>query len=275
MKNLLFRALGFMATTTPVTNYPWQPKSTNTGNLAIKNLREGLMKALRTERGIHAETCLAAIGAVAGFAAQAAALNRITSQEWDPTHPPSSIAIAQSKSGESFLFGDAINVYLFQEPQSQLPLIALVGGAAVQSGVPSNELPDCQEMAAHVARVVGSDNFGKVRAPNDHAPHQQPLELLRRIWPLTQAVLRLAPSKRFLRAAEKPLQEIHWPIVVGVVASELLFLTRKSLDPRIGAALIMESAIITSKIDPEAIEPGKWKIAIGEGTEPVVTRLRD
>jgi hypothetical protein len=264
-----------MTTTTPVTNYPWQPASTNTGNLAIGNFKEGLMKGLRTERGIHAETCLTAVGALAGFAAQNAALNGVTSTEREPGNPPLSIAIARTTNGESFVFGDAINVYLFQEPRSLLPLIALVSGAAVQSGVPQGELPDCQEMAAHVAHTVGSAEFGTIRTPKDHAPHRQPLELLRQFWPLTRSVLRLAAPKRFLRAQEKPLQEIHWPIAISVVASQLLFMTRKSLDPRIGAALIMESAIITSKINPETIEPGKWKISYDAEQKPTFTRLHD
>jgi hypothetical protein len=264
-----------MATTTTVTNYPWQPASTTTGNLAIRNVRDVVMKALRTERGIHSETCLTAIGAIAGYAAQAAALNCVTSKERDPVNPPLSIAIARTHSGESFLFGDAINAYLFKEDRSQFPLISLVAGAAIEAGVPPDELPDCQEMAAHIAHTVGTADFGRVRTPDGHAPHQQPVELLRQLWALARDVLSLPPPKRFFRATEKPLQEIQWPIVSGVVASQLLFMTRRSLDPRIGAALIMESAIVTSKINPETIEPEKWKISTNEEQKPTFTRLRD
>jgi hypothetical protein len=264
-----------MATTIPITSYPWQPASTLTGNLAIGNLRENLLKALKTERGVHTETLLTSIGALAGFAAQNAALDRVTSKERDPANPPLSMAIAQTKAGEAFLFGDAINVYLFQEPASHLPLIALVSGAAIQAGVQPGELPDCREMASHVARVVGGPDFGKLRAPKDHAPQHQPLELLRQFWPLARDMMRLPPPKRFFLASEKPLQENHWPIVVSIVASQLILMTKEALNPRIGAALIMESAIITSKIDPEMLEPGKWRLAPGEAGKPTFTRLRD
>ena len=48
---------------------------------------------------------------------------------------------------------------------------------------------------------------------------------------------------------------------------------KSSLHPRISAAIIMESAIITSKIDPETLEPGKWRIPTGEAAEPI-SRLR-
>ena len=50
-------------------------------------------------------------------------------------------------------------------------------------------------------------------------------------------------------------------------------MTKAVLNPRIGAALLIESAVITSKIDPEAIEPGNWHISTGEG-EQSITRLR-
>jgi len=45
-----------MMPTTPITTFPWQPDSTATGDLAIKNRREGLMTALKNQRGIHTET---------------------------------------------------------------------------------------------------------------------------------------------------------------------------------------------------------------------------
>ena len=43
----------------------------------------------------------------------------------------------------------------------------------------------------------------------------------------------------------------------------------------ISAALVMESGLMTSKFDPEKIEPGKWRIDTGEaaraGTRMVLT----
>jgi hypothetical protein len=59
-----------------IPNLPWQPQSFITGNLAIGNIHENLLRFLRTEAGIHAETLLTATGALVGFAAQHAALLR-------------------------------------------------------------------------------------------------------------------------------------------------------------------------------------------------------
>src|SRR5437588_12012254 len=47
------------------------------GDLAIGSLRDSMVNWLTTERGVHAETLLASIGAVAGFAAQAGVSERI------------------------------------------------------------------------------------------------------------------------------------------------------------------------------------------------------
>ncbi len=261
-----------MAVTTPITTFPWQPDSTVTGDLAIKNLREGLMAALKNERGIHTETLLTAVGALAGFAAQNAALDRLSSR--DPAVPQLELAIAQTKSGEKMIFGDAVNVFLYPEAHSTLPLVAIIAGAAAQAGVPTAELPDFHEMASYVATVVGTPDFGKLRARPGNPPQLGPLELLRKLWPLARDVLQRPPHKTLLRRAEKPLQEAHWPIVISIVGSQFIAMTKNVLSPRIGAALLMESAVITSKIDPETIEPGKWRISTGEAAEPII-RLRN
>jgi hypothetical protein len=260
-----------MATSVRITSYPWQPDSTRTALRAIGDLGTGLMRDLKTQRGIHTETLFAAVGALAGFAAQNAALDRIASQ--DPAAPRLSIAILQTKSGEKFIAGDAVNVFLYPEPHSTLPLFAMIAGAATQAGVPETELPKYQDMAAHTASLVGSADFGKLRAPPEHRPHLQPVELLRQLWPMALNVLQRPPREKLFSRAEKPLQEAHWPLVISLVAGQFMRMTKGVLNPRISAALVMESAVITSKVDPESIDPGKWRIDPSDAAKPI-TRLR-
>ena len=59
-----------MAATIRITSYPWQPDSTKTALRAIGDLGVGLMRDLKTQRGIHTETLMTVLGALAGFAAQ-------------------------------------------------------------------------------------------------------------------------------------------------------------------------------------------------------------
>ena len=61
--------------TTTISSYPWQPDSTKTALRAIGDLRVSLMRDLKTPRGIHTETLMTVVGALAGFVAQNAALN--------------------------------------------------------------------------------------------------------------------------------------------------------------------------------------------------------
>jgi hypothetical protein len=153
-----------------------------------------------------------------------------------------------------------------------LPLAALVGGAAISAGAKQDELPNLGEIAAHIASVVGKPEFGKLRVPPGVAPQLEPLAALIKFWPQTLTIFARPPIKRLFRRQEAPLQEIHWPIILGLVASQFIKMSQNALHARISAALIMESAVITSKIDPETIEPGKWRIPAREG-EPI-TRLR-
>jgi hypothetical protein len=255
-----------------VSTYPWQPESTETGNRAIGDLGVGLMNSLKTARGIHSETLLTVIGALAGFAAQNAALNLIASGT-PSVVTPRSFAVVSAKPGEIYLYGDAINVFLFPELGSVMPLCALIAGAAVSAGVKEADLPNTGEIAAHVASVLGSDEFGKLRMRPGVEPQLQPLAALLRFWPKTRDVLARPPVKRLFRRQESLLQEIHWPIVLGLVASQYIAMTKQVLNPSIGAALVMESAVITSKIDPELVEPGKWRIETGN-SQQLITRLR-
>ena len=58
---------------------PWEQDivGETTANLAIGGLRETIMRGLTDERGVHAETLMVVIGALAGFAAQQAAWDRV------------------------------------------------------------------------------------------------------------------------------------------------------------------------------------------------------
>jgi hypothetical protein len=260
-----------MATTTKIPLFPWQPDSPKTALRAIGDLGVGLMAVLKSQRGIHTETLMTVVGALAGFAAQNAALTSITAAV--PSINRRSLAVVQPNTGEIFLFGDAINAFLFQESGSVLPLAALVGGAALSAGAKEDELPNIGEIAAHIASVVGTPEFGKLRVPPGVAPQLEPLAALLKFWPQTLNILARPPVKRLFRRQEAPLQEIHWPIILGLVASQFIKMSKAALHPRASAALVMESAVITSKIDPQKIEPGKWRISTGEGY-PTIARLR-
>jgi hypothetical protein len=247
---------------------PWQPQSEIRGNLAIGNLRENMLRFLAVEGGVHAQTLLAAMGALAGFAAQNAALNRAAAAtSSDGQVPFDGLVLAEGKSGERWLAGNWINVHLFNEAGSVLPVWGFLAGAAVQAGAPLQELADTHEIVRHVATTRGGADYGKLRAPAEHQPSLPPNELLRRSWPLACQVFAhpLPAEMSETGRDEPPLDEAHWPIIVAIVTSQFIPMTKDVVDPRITFALALESAVISSKVDPEQIEPGKWDIQAAAG----------
>src|SRR5262245_3736406 len=88
---------------------PWEPEGTITANIAIGSLRESMLMWLTSDRGVHAETLMVSIGAVAGFAAQHAA--------WTVLRKPGAVVaqgglMVAEAGGEKFYFGDLINGHL-------------------------------------------------------------------------------------------------------------------------------------------------------------------
>src|ERR1041384_3176687 len=142
---------------TEAIRYPW----TNTDdeiivNLAIGNLRDTLIKRLTGERGVHAETLLVSIGAVAGFAAQVAVEERIKNRDIPgatkdmPRAELSKLmydrgyaVVVKAKSGEEYQFGDLINGYLVHQATTvNYHLFGILAAAAVEAGAKHEALPD-------------------------------------------------------------------------------------------------------------------------------------
>src|SRR5882762_6435379 len=105
-------------TASPRAPAPWGPENDAAANQAIGGLRNYLLSALKTDRGIHAETILVASGALAGYAAIHAVfeayLKRGRAQIGDQQAASTGKAIVEVKTqdGQTFYFGDLINSFL-------------------------------------------------------------------------------------------------------------------------------------------------------------------
>ena len=55
--------------------FPWEPESVNRANLVMAAVRQLLLQKIPSE-GVHAQSLLAAAGALVGFAAQNSALEQ-------------------------------------------------------------------------------------------------------------------------------------------------------------------------------------------------------
>lgn len=223
----------------------WTGIDETLGNMAIGHVRENLMAFLKDQRGIHAETLMVAVGALAGHAALHAAFEVAAAEPGK-----ASLVTIETSDGGTFYSGDTLNAFLIPENPEIISLWGLIAAAAVGIGVPQAELPDYIDIFRRAASTVGSAAFGQVDAPKDHTPQGTPRQLLDAFWPATRQLLNWSnPSV----GDGRTLPARYWPQVFGMVARQYLEMTKDVLDPRLSLRLIMAAAIPMSKVDPKTV----------------------
>ena len=216
----------------PGTNKP------SDGQKISDEINQMLFAELRDQSGVHAETTLAALGALAGFSVQMAL--RETLVRPGKMSEDKVFVIAKTKNGESFYLGNLSNEGLFGGKPGIISVYALVGGGAQKAG--ANELPDIKDIATHVVSTLGTDKFGVPRVSADHMPHAQPIDLLNKFW---------NPIRNFMVLnVQAPLQ---WPMVLSLAAQKVIVMDKDSVDPALAGRLVMETATAMAKIDPDKI----------------------
>jgi hypothetical protein len=199
-----------------------------------------LLETYNDESGVNAETVLSAAGALAGFAAQEAI--------WEGFVRPGEMTAAQAivrvetESGETYFFGDLLNMILTSTREGHLSIWGLVAGAATKLG--AELLPPLAPMFAHCAETVGTPAFGVPVLPSHLALKELPRQALRH-WPQVKSIL--------LSAGVPPL---HWPLEIAVAAQKIIVLAKDALAADFGALVVMQAAIPMSKVDPRTVPGG-------------------
>lgn len=184
--------------------------------------------------GIHCETAMTVLGALAGFAAQQACWAEMAAHG---TPQQSVFNTARAKSGETFYLSNQVNELLAGKgyPPS---VLAIIADAAAKNG--GRDFPDIKGIFQNAAETMGSELFGRPRAPAAHAPRILPRDALNRYW-------RAAHS---LVEREHPAMRFRW---FAVAAGSLLIKMQKSCPADISFYLVMEAAVPMSKIDPATV----------------------
>jgi len=238
---------------------PWAAEDDIAANQAIGGLRNFLLGALKTERGIQAETLLLAAGALTGYAVIHAVfeayLKRGRAQVGDAQAASTDKAIVEvkGKDGQTYYFGDLTNSFLVAAagPASRPFFVwGYLAGIAMNAGVPAAELPDINEMFQRAASTVGSPEFGIPRAPENLKPMMTPRQAVELLWPPVRALLVRTDGPG---AGGRGVDVEHWPIVCAIVAQQLIGRTKGVLDMKVAVGLVMESAIFMSKVDPRSV----------------------
>jgi hypothetical protein len=253
--------------------YPWA----GTGdeivvNLAIGSLRDSLIKWLTTERGVHAETLLVATGAIAGFAALSAARERVNTRDvpvpagFNKSMPDDDfytylresglILMAATKDGTHYYFGDLINGYLVQQSTTvHHSLFAILSAAAMEAGVKPSDLPEMSPIFRRVSQAVGkSEAYGVLDLPKGLSPQLTPREALDKFWPRVKFIFERTDGQGAIEPAiGRNVKPEYWPFATALVARQILLMTKDAVRPRDALALMMESAIWMSKVDPKKV----------------------
>jgi hypothetical protein len=249
--------------------YPWASTDDEiVVNLAIGSQRDSMLKWLTTERGAHAETLLVSIGAIAGFAAQTAVLERIKTRDVPgatkdmPGEDLSNLlrekglaVLVTAKSGETYYFGDLINGYLVKQVTTvNYHLFGILAAAAAQNGVKYDELSDPRAMFRHASQTVGTPEFGILHPPKELSPQLTPRQALDKFWPRVKFIFERTDGQGVVEPAKgKSVRPEYWPLIAALVARQFLLMSKDTTDPRVGVGLIMESAIVMSKVDPKTV----------------------
>jgi hypothetical protein len=235
--------------------YPWTGKPEQLAcNMALGNFANNVKRRLVVDGRLHAETLMVGIGAVAGFSAQCAFGK--TMVETGRAQQGRDFHVITAADGKSYMFGDALNGLLISGVPGQperLTLGSLMAGAATQAGISIPDIPQVAPLFLAVAASVRDGRFGVIDRPDGHAPHVQPLPILNILWPVARKCLTgTVPGDRDWGAAAVE----HWPLISSLAARSYFLEIAPVLDPRIAFNLLMEAAIIASKIQPGTVVDG-------------------
>jgi hypothetical protein len=186
------------------------------------------------QNGIHCETAMIVLGALAGFATQQAVWAGMA-ELGTPQHLV--FNTVRSKSGETFYLSELVNELLAGKGDAPT-IVSIVALAAAKAG--ARDLPDIKGIFRNSMETIGSALFGRPRIPAGHAPRILPREALTRYW---RAAHRLVER-------ENPPMRARW---FAFAAGSLLQKMQQSCPPDIACALMMEAAVPMSKVDPATV----------------------
>ena len=219
--------------------YPWDGQPDYAAcNFAVGHLIQNLERRLRIEGRVHAQTLLAAAGAIAGFSALRALMADLAATR-DPAIA-GQMNIVETKSGAKYYFGEPINRMLFpiSREDANCKLWSIAGGGAISAGLDRSQLPKLEPMFAHVTQSLGGELEGRPSLSKEHYPIMPFGELLLIVWPLALMCF----TGRFPGASKEygvaGIQ--NWPAISARAANTFIQKVKGVLDPAMALTIVME-----------------------------------
>lgn len=238
-----------MTTTQETQVFPWsEDESSIACNLAFANLANNLPAWLNIDGRVHAETYVAAVGAIAGFAAQCSLRATMTPEA------AAELMMVTTSAGDRFLYGAPIaNMLTADRPEDVASRVwPRASGGAIAAGLSVEKVPDCGPMFAHVAASLGGPSEGLPSVPANHQPHATGRELMRDLWPRAVAFLKADFDDFHKRFGPVPMG--RWGAIAACCCARPIVDVKAVLPPEIALTILMETAIYTSKLDPQSVE---------------------
>lgn len=202
-----------------------------------EDILEDLLAYYKTDYGVHIETLLSSLGALSGFGCQMAVWDGfIKSGELTERE---AFEIVTLETGETFYYGDYINQPLLSaEP---FCVWSIVAGGAQTAG--AQVYPDVIEIVESVTKRLGTNAFWIPRLPDEHMPHELPLDALNTHWDRLRPVFE-----------SNGIEPYFWSWIYATAAQKAIIMGREVLAPELACKIVMEAAIPMSKVDPARVK---------------------
>jgi hypothetical protein len=205
---------------------------------AAELIKKLMMAAYTDERGVHLETILSAVSALAGYAGQRAALAMIEAGTAEAKQFPQIHEIS-TKNGQTFLVSELVNQLVASAGgPDRLTVFTLVANGGLRAG--GKRLPEMGEIMRRNAEAIGSSNYPPLTVPQQHFPRENAITALRRWWPVVVKVF----SVKELRS----LHPIYHMFALGHIAMQVIESGKDVINPEIAVNLAMETAVAASKV---------------------------
>lgn len=217
-----------------------KPKASD-GALAqegVDILRKFMMAEYTDERGVHLETILSAVAALAGYQAQQAGIAVILAGDPEARKYPDMREVI-GDDGRKFLFIEYVN-QLVASPggTDQLTVLRLVANGGLKAG--GKNVPDMRLIMQRNAQALGSDNYPPLSVPVENSPRENALTALRRWWPIAVKIYSVDGFNHI-----HPLLRMY---ALAHLAGQLIEEGKNVLNPDTAMLLAMETAVAMSKV---------------------------
>lgn len=216
-----------------------------------------LPQILAIDGRLHAETFIAANGAIAGFAAQQTLLAQkpnLSIETLSESSAQDGLFIVRSPRGNRYFYGDPLKTMVFCKERTPTLITARLWEWAVQgaidAGLDKSEIPDTLTMWENVNHSIQDDLDGMPSVPKKHWPHLAPAQLLKQLWPIAKQLLVGKGSGAKAPPGIVVVEPRWWPTITRAATSAAIREVKTVLHPRMALLIAMETAIFTLKVDP-------------------------